>query len=76
VAESAVVNASPLIFLSRAGLIDLLQLISAEVIVPESVATEIEVRGKRDPTAHALADTSWLELVKHLQYQIKSKPGD
>ena len=60
VAESAVVNASPLIFLSRAGLTDLLQLISAEVIVPESVATEIEARGKRDPTAHALADTSWL----------------
>ena len=57
VAESAVVNASPLIFLSRAGLIGLLQLISVEVIVPESVATEIEVRGKRDPTAQALANT-------------------
>ena len=46
VAEPAVVNASPLIFLSRAGLIDLLQLISSEVIVPEAVASEIEVRGK------------------------------
>ncbi len=42
VAESAVVNASPLIFLSRAGLIDLLQLVSSEVIVPEAVASEIE----------------------------------
>ena len=41
VAESAVVNASPLIFLSRVGLIDRLQLISAEVMVPESVATEL-----------------------------------
>ena len=55
VAESAVVNASPLIFLSRSGHLDLLQLISAEVIVPESVATEIEVRGRHDPTAQALA---------------------
>jgi predicted nucleic acid-binding protein len=64
VAESAVVNASPLIFLSRAGLIDLLQLISAEVIVPESVATEIEVRGKRDPAAKALANTSWLVVTQ------------
>lgn len=64
VAESAVVNASPLIFLSRAGLIDLLQLISVEVIVPKSVATEIEVRGKRDPAAQALANTSWLVVTQ------------
>ena len=63
-AESAVVNASPLIFLSRAGLIDLLQLISAEVIVPESVATEIEVRGRHDPTAQTLANTSWLVVTQ------------
>jgi predicted nucleic acid-binding protein len=60
VAESAVVNASPLIFLSRAGLIDLLQLVSSEIIVPEAVASEIEFRGENDPTARVLASTSWL----------------
>jgi len=60
VAERAVVNASPLIFLSRAGLIDLLQLISSDVIVPEPVASEIEVRGESDPTVHALTNTTWL----------------
>jgi predicted nucleic acid-binding protein len=57
VAERAVVNASPLIFLSRAGLLDLLQLISSEIIVPQIVAAEIEVRGESDPTAQALANT-------------------
>jgi predicted nucleic acid-binding protein len=60
VAESAVVNASPLIFLSRAGLIDLLRLISSEVIVPRAVASEIEVRGEDDPTAQVLSKTPWL----------------
>ena len=63
-AEPAVVNASPLIFLSRAGLIDLLQLVSSKVIVPEVVASEIEVRGESDPTARALATTSWLVVTQ------------
>jgi len=64
VAERAVVNASPLIFLARAGLIDLLQLVSSEVIVPEAVASEIEVRGLSDPTAQALSHTSWLVVTQ------------
>jgi predicted nucleic acid-binding protein len=64
VAEPAVVNASPLIFLSRAGLIDLLQLVSPEVIVPEAVAFEIGVRGESDPTAQVLATTSWLVVTQ------------
>jgi len=64
VAEPAVVNASPLIFLSRAGLIDLLQLVTPEVIFSEAVAFEIEVRGGSDPTAQALANTSWLVIAQ------------
>jgi predicted nucleic acid-binding protein len=64
VAEPAVVNASPLIFLSRAGLLDLLQLISSEIVVPEIVATEIEIRGKSDPTAQGIANTPWLVVTQ------------
>ena len=63
-AEPAVVNASPLIFLSRAGLIDLLQLVSSEITVPEAVASEIEVRGESDPTARVLTTTSWLLVTQ------------
>ena len=63
-AERAVVNASPLIFLSRAGLLDLLQLLSPEIIGPEIVATEIKVRGKDDPTAQAIANTAWLLVTQ------------
>ena len=63
-AERAVVNASPLIFLSRVGLLDLLQLLSSEIIVPEIVATEIAVRGKSDPTAQAITNTAWLLVMQ------------
>src|SRR5438105_4824288 len=64
VAERPAVNASPLIFLARAGLIDLLQLLSPEVVVPEAVALEIGRRGTGDPTARALADTDWLVVIE------------
>lgn len=63
-AERPAINASPLIFLTRAGLLNLLQLISSEVIVPELVAAEIERRGAGDPTAEAIADTAWLVRVQ------------
>lgn len=64
VADHAVVNASPLIFLTRAGLLDLLQLLSSEIIVPEIIASEIDVRGKSDPTAQAIANTAWLVVTQ------------
>lgn len=63
-AERPAVNASPLIFLSRAGLLDLLQLISTEVVVPEPVAAEIVRRGPDDPAARALANTAWLVVAQ------------
>jgi predicted nucleic acid-binding protein len=63
VADRPVVNASPLIFLTRAGLLDLLQLASPEVVVPAAVAEEIQRRGPHDPAARAVASTPWLEVV-------------
>jgi predicted nucleic acid-binding protein len=64
VAEHPAVNASPLIYLSKAGLIHLLQLLSREIIVPKPVALEIQQRGAMDLTAQAIANTSWLNIVE------------
>jgi predicted nucleic acid-binding protein len=63
VADPPAVNASPLIFLTRANLLDLLQLIAPESAVPAPVADELRRRGPGDPAARALATTSWLRVV-------------
>ncbi|MBD2567144.1 DUF3368 domain-containing protein [Anabaena lutea] len=63
-AERPVINASPLIFLSRGGLIDLLQLLGDEILVPSAVAVEIQQRGAEDPTVLALTQTDWLVVVE------------
>lgn len=62
-ADAAVVNASPLICLSRAGLTGLLREAAATVMVPAAVAREILARGPRDPAAEILVNTPWLEQV-------------
>ncbi len=59
-ADKAIINASPLIFLSRSHHLDLLQAFVKEVWVPEPVATEILHRGQQDITARAIEQTAWL----------------
>ncbi len=59
-ADKAIVNASPLIFLSRSRHLDLLQAFAREIWVPESVATEILRHGQQDITAKAIEQTKWL----------------
>ena len=63
-AKLPAVNTSPLIFLSKSGYLNLLQLISPEIIVPQAVATEIEAYGTNDITAKALAKTEWLIITE------------
>lgn len=63
-AERPVINASPLIFLSRGGILDLLQLLDDEILVPSAVAVEIQQRGTNDPTVLALTQTNWLVVVE------------
>jgi predicted nucleic acid-binding protein len=63
VADAAVVNTSPLIFLAKAGLIDLLRLVAPRIMVPDPVAQEIARRGSDDITAKTLAQTPWLISV-------------
>lgn len=61
-AERAVINASPLIFLSRSRHLDLLRCIAPTIWVPEPVADEIMHRGAQDVTARAIEDTAWLVI--------------
>lgn len=60
VAEQAIINASPLIFLSRGGQLDLLRVFASKVWVPEPVAGEIRQRGAQDITARMIETTDWL----------------
>jgi len=64
VTEHAIVNASPIIYLSRSGHLDLLRHAASRVVVPDAVVREIERRGAADPTVRALAaNRDWLEVV-------------
>ncbi len=60
VADKAIINASPLIFLTRSHHLDLLQTFAREIWVPEPVAMEILHRGQQDITARAIKETDWL----------------
>lgn len=62
-AEKSVINASPLIYLSRAGLLNMLQVISPEIVVPQTVAAEILQRGATDITAQAIRQNDWLKVL-------------
>lgn len=62
--RQSVVNASPLIFLSKAGMVHLLRQEESEIIVPEPVAQEIRKRGNHDVTVKVLESTYWLKPVE------------
>jgi predicted nucleic acid-binding protein len=63
VAEPAVVNASPLIFLASAGLAEVAQLAGTPVQIPRAVVEEIERFGPTDAAAVAVKQLDWLVVV-------------
>ncbi len=63
-AELPVINASPLIDLSKANLINLLQLLAPEILIPKTVAAEILRRGASDITAKTIKQTEWLQVIE------------
>lgn len=58
-----VVNASPVIYLSRAGFLDLLHPAGDPILLPQAVLREINRRGRNDPAVQTVAQTSWLAVV-------------
>src|SRR5438874_778951 len=63
-ADQAVVNSSPLIFLAEADLLGLLKLAGNEIIVPAAVADEIRSYGPTDKTVQAIEGTDWIVIVE------------
>ncbi|HEY2157221.1 MAG TPA: hypothetical protein VGH33_16460 [Isosphaeraceae bacterium] len=57
-----IVNASPLILLTKAGRLDLLRLDVAEVIVPDVVVAEVGAKDPHDPAARAVAEAAWIAV--------------
>lgn len=61
--EAVAVDASPLILLSRAELLDLFRLLDCPIVVPEAVRQEVFAKGPQDVTARALDEIDWLQPV-------------
>lgn len=61
--KTAIVNASPLIFLSRGRQIGILRHFAYRTLVPEPVAEEIRRKGISDITSQTLENTPWIEVV-------------
>ncbi len=56
-------NASPLIFLTRVGLLEVLRETADEVWIPTAVIDEIARKGPGDSAAAALLTNTWLQPV-------------
>lgn len=61
--ERAVVNASPIIVLTRSGHGDLLKSVLGDICVPRPVVDEIARRGTSDVSFQFLQNTNWVEIV-------------
>lgn len=61
--KTAIVNASPLIILSRAGYLDLLPKLFSHVIVPRAVVREIMAGPANDPAIGAISGADWLAVI-------------
>jgi predicted nucleic acid-binding protein len=57
------VNASPLIYLTHVGLLDVLNQSGIPVLVPDVVIGEIGAHGPTDPAVVAVRSESWIQVV-------------
>lgn len=56
-------NASPLIFLTQLGLLEVLDEPGVPVVVPDRVLAEIGAHGATDPAVLAVAAASWIQVI-------------
>jgi len=61
--KTAVLNASPVIILARAGFLELVPKLVSSPVIPRAVATEIKAGRAEDPAFKFLGSPSWLTVV-------------
>ncbi len=61
--DPAIVNASPLILLGKAGRLDLLRALGRDLLVPDAVLDELQAKGSDDPVAQSVESATWLCVV-------------
>ena len=76
-------NSTPLIYLAKAGMIDLLRRIFEEVYIPEEVKVEVVDRGKQlgiedSYIIERAIDDGWLKVLRTepIEVPIKLQPGE
>jgi predicted nucleic acid-binding protein len=57
------VNASPLIYLTHVGLLEVLNEPGVPVVIPDRVAAEIGAHGATDPAVIAVAAAHWIQVA-------------
>ncbi|HEX3129086.1 MAG TPA: DUF3368 domain-containing protein, partial [Thermoanaerobaculia bacterium] len=55
-----IVDASPLIYLSRAGYLSLLQVLGSRLLIPDAVFREVLAKGENDAVVQTVRAASWL----------------
>lgn len=60
--EPAILDASPIILLARAGCLDLLRVLNRRLVIPQPVVEEILQKGPDDIAARALQQTELFTL--------------
>jgi predicted nucleic acid-binding protein len=59
----AIVDASPLILLAKAGRLELLRALGRDLIVPDAVADELRAKGSDDPVVQSVGNAAWLRVL-------------
>jgi predicted nucleic acid-binding protein len=58
-----VVNASPIIVLAKAGLLDIMRILGDPILVPAAVVQEIQQASPNDPAVRALGQATWIQVI-------------
>jgi predicted nucleic acid-binding protein len=74
--SSVVMNASPLICMIKAGIIEILPALFEDIVVPEAVRREILVKEHTPPKGESLDPYQWMRLVNDIPIDPRAASWD